>query len=87
MPGSIGEHHLQAQFGTTARARGFDNHQMLDHLNERMQEFIARMDMMFVATADSSGEGRLLLPRRPARVRLRARRAPRWSTPSTAATA
>ena len=56
MPGSIGEHHLQAQFGTTARARGFYDHQMLDPLNERMQEFVARMDMMFVATADGSGE-------------------------------
>ena len=56
MPGSIGEHALQERYGTTARARGFYDHQMLDHLNERMQEFVARMEMVFVATADSSGE-------------------------------
>src|ERR687886_2824326 len=56
MPGSIGEHHLQAQFGTPARARGFYDHQMLDHLNERMQEFVGRMEMVFIATADGSGE-------------------------------
>jgi predicted pyridoxine 5'-phosphate oxidase superfamily flavin-nucleotide-binding protein len=56
MPGSIGERHLQERYGTTSRARGFYDHQMLDHLNERMQEFVARMEMVFVATADSSGE-------------------------------
>ena len=56
MPGSIGEHHLQERYGTVPRARGFYDHQMLDHLNDRMQEFVARMEMVFVATADSSGE-------------------------------
>jgi predicted pyridoxine 5'-phosphate oxidase superfamily flavin-nucleotide-binding protein len=56
MPGSIGEHHLQERYGTTSRARGFYDHQMLDHLNERMQEFVGRMEMVFIATADGSGE-------------------------------
>lgn len=56
MPGSIGEHLLQERHGTTNRARGFYNHQMLDHLNDHMQEFVARMEMVFVATSDASGE-------------------------------
>ena len=37
MPGSNGEHRLQEIFGTTVRARAFYDHQVLDHLNERMQ--------------------------------------------------
>src|SRR5687768_18516034 len=56
MPGSIGEHLLQERHGTTNRARGFYNHQMLDHLNDHMREFVARMEMVFVATSDASGE-------------------------------
>jgi predicted pyridoxine 5'-phosphate oxidase superfamily flavin-nucleotide-binding protein len=55
MPGSIGEHHLQERHGTTARARAFYDHQVLDHLNDEMQAFVRRMDMVFVATADGSG--------------------------------
>src|SRR3954452_14042934 len=56
MPGSIGEHALQERYDTTSRARGFYDHQVLDHLNEHMQEFIGRMDMVFIATADGSGD-------------------------------
>lgn len=56
MPGSAGEHHLQEQLGTTARARTFYDHQYLDRLNDRMQEFVGRMEMLFVATADGDGE-------------------------------
>ena len=56
MPGSIGEHHLQERHGTTARARGFYDHQVLDHLNDEMQAFVRRMEMVFVATADGGGE-------------------------------
>jgi hypothetical protein len=56
MPGSNGEHRLQENLGTTVRARAFYDHQVLDHLNERMQEFIGRMEMVFVATADAAGE-------------------------------
>ena len=56
MPGSIGEHRLQQRYGTVPRARGFYDHQVLDHLNGHMQTFIGRMEMAFVATADGSGE-------------------------------
>src|SRR5947209_19992092 len=56
MPGSIGEHLLQLRHGTVSRARGFYEHQMLDHLNDGMQAFIGRMEMVFIATADRSGE-------------------------------
>ena len=55
-PGSKGERDLQGRLGTANRARGFYNHQMLDHLNERMQDFVAHMDMAFIATADANGE-------------------------------
>jgi len=56
MPGSRGEHELQERFGMTKRALAFYTNQVLDHLNPRMREFIARQDMVFVATADSHGE-------------------------------
>jgi predicted pyridoxine 5'-phosphate oxidase superfamily flavin-nucleotide-binding protein len=56
VPGSAGEHALQERYGTTARARGFYDHQVLDRLNERMQAFVARMEMVFIATADAAGE-------------------------------
>src|SRR3712207_1553610 len=56
MPCSNGEHRLQELFGTTLRARAFYEHQVLDHLNERMQEFVGRMEMVFLATADAGGE-------------------------------
>jgi hypothetical protein len=56
MPGSIGEHLLQERYGTASRARGFYEHQVLDHLNDRMQAFVARIEMVFIATADHVGE-------------------------------
>jgi hypothetical protein len=56
MPGSHGEHALQERYGTVARARSFYRRQVLDRLNASMQEFIARQEMCFVATADASGE-------------------------------
>ena len=34
----------------------FYDQQMLDHINPRMREFIARQEMVFVATADAHGE-------------------------------
>lgn len=55
-PGSRGEHLLQRLFGTDDRAAGFYDRQVLDHLNERMCEFISRQEMAFVATADAQGE-------------------------------
>ena len=55
-PGSAGEHHLQTSFGTTERADRFYADQLLDHLNDRMIEFVGRQDMAFIATADAAGE-------------------------------
>jgi len=56
MTGSRGEHELQELHGTTTRADAFYSHQVLDHLNPRMRDFIARQDMFFLASADGRGE-------------------------------
>jgi hypothetical protein len=55
-PGSEGEHELQERYGTQARAERFYSQQVLDHLNEKMRNFIARQEMLFIATSDRSGE-------------------------------
>ena len=55
LPGSQGEHELQESLGTLKRARAFYNNQVLDHVNPQMCEFLARQEMMFVATADTAG--------------------------------
>jgi predicted pyridoxine 5'-phosphate oxidase superfamily flavin-nucleotide-binding protein len=55
-PGSAGEHLLQCAYGTTDRARRFYRDQVLDHLNEAMIEFVGRMELAFVGTADAGGE-------------------------------
>ncbi|MEU9118667.1 pyridoxamine 5'-phosphate oxidase family protein [Streptomyces sp. NPDC048506] len=55
-PGSDGEHLVQQRLGTTQRADRFYADQVLDHLNARMQEFVARQEMFFLATADRHGE-------------------------------
>lgn len=54
--GSHGEHLAQEQFGTANRAEAFYRNQMLDFLNDDMQQFIARQEMAFIASADSRGE-------------------------------
>ncbi|MFI9511438.1 pyridoxamine 5'-phosphate oxidase family protein [Nocardia sp. NPDC052566] len=54
--GSDGEHELQDRYGTQDRADRFYQDQVLDHLNPAMIEFIARMDMAFIATSDKHGE-------------------------------
>jgi uncharacterized protein len=54
-PGSAGEHVLQRRYGTAERAARFYEQQMLDHLNGRMRDFIARQEMLFVASADGGG--------------------------------
>ena len=56
LPGSCGEHVLQEQHGTTDRARSFYDRQVIDHLNDRMRQFIARQEMMFVSTSDAGGD-------------------------------
>ncbi len=55
-PGSAGEHLLQGAYGTTERAQRFYRDQVLDHLNEAMIEFVGRMEMAFISTADAGGE-------------------------------
>jgi predicted pyridoxine 5'-phosphate oxidase superfamily flavin-nucleotide-binding protein len=54
--GSDGEHELQDRYGTQDRAERFYQDQVLDRLNPTMIEFIARMDMAFIATSDKHGE-------------------------------
>lgn len=56
LPGSRGEHLLQCAYGSRARAKKFYDTQVLDHLNEAMAEFVQRMDMAFIASADAKGE-------------------------------
>jgi predicted pyridoxine 5'-phosphate oxidase superfamily flavin-nucleotide-binding protein len=55
-PGSRGERRLQDQFGTGQRAQRFYADQVLDHLNPAMRAFVARQEMMFLATSDARGE-------------------------------
>jgi hypothetical protein len=55
-PGSGGEHALQDALGTADRARRFYDDQMSDRLVPSMVEFVGRMTMAFVATADAHGE-------------------------------
>ncbi len=55
-PGSAGEHLLQETCGTQDRAGRFYDQQLSDSLNAQMREFIGRMEMAFVATADAHGE-------------------------------
>jgi predicted pyridoxine 5'-phosphate oxidase superfamily flavin-nucleotide-binding protein len=55
-PGSAGEHTLQAEVGSSARAGRFYDDQLRDRLLPRMIEFVGRMEMAFVATSDAHGE-------------------------------
>ncbi|MFI9103921.1 pyridoxamine 5'-phosphate oxidase family protein [Streptomyces fildesensis] len=55
-PGSDGEHLLQTELGTGVRADRFYDDQVLDRLNPRMREFVARQEMFFLSTADRRGE-------------------------------
>lgn len=53
--GSDGEHALQERFGSDERAQRFYDQQVLDRLNSRMIDFVRRMEMAFIATADRHG--------------------------------
>ena len=55
-PGSDSEHLLQEKWGARDRALNFYDRQVLDFLAPKMQEFIARQEFLFVATADRNGE-------------------------------
>ncbi|MFE2956636.1 pyridoxamine 5'-phosphate oxidase family protein [Nocardia tengchongensis] len=54
--GSDGERELQERYGTEDRAQRFYSDQVRDRLNTHMIDFIGRMDMAFIATADKHGE-------------------------------
>jgi predicted pyridoxine 5'-phosphate oxidase superfamily flavin-nucleotide-binding protein len=53
---SAGERAMQAKYGKTTHALAFYKHQVIDHLNDTMRAFIARMEMIFLATASATGE-------------------------------
>ncbi|GAA0895203.1 pyridoxamine 5'-phosphate oxidase family protein [Pseudonocardia zijingensis] len=55
-PGSAGEHALQCAYGTEVRAQRFYADQVRDRLLPTMMAFVQRMEMVFVASADSRGE-------------------------------
>jgi len=55
-PGSYSEHLLQEKWGARDRALNFYDRQVLNFLAPKMQEFIARQEFLFVATADRNGE-------------------------------
>jgi len=55
-PGSAGERTLQCAYGTEERADRFYTDQVRDRLLPAMAEFVARMEMVFVATSDAGGE-------------------------------
>ncbi|MGH3937054.1 MAG: pyridoxamine 5'-phosphate oxidase family protein [Pseudonocardiaceae bacterium] len=55
-PGSQGEHLLQRAYDTAERAERFYRDQVCNRLLPTMVEFVGRMEMMFVATADRHGE-------------------------------
>ena len=55
LPGGAGEHHLQRQLGTGARARRFYRDQVLDRLNPAMVDFVGRQRLMFLATSGADG--------------------------------
>ncbi|MDR4493172.1 MAG: pyridoxamine 5'-phosphate oxidase family protein [Nitrospirales bacterium] len=56
-PGSFpAEVEAQERFGSKARALQFYENQVVTALNSRMQEFIARQEMCWIATADQHGQ-------------------------------
>ena len=56
LPGSEGEHYLQAKYNTTQRALRFYDKQVLSYLSPVMKEFIAKQETLFIATSDKHGE-------------------------------
>ena len=53
--GSRGEREMQASWGKRDRAKRFYDRQVRSDLSEKMQALIRRQEMVFVATADASG--------------------------------
>ncbi|GJL58819.1 MAG: hypothetical protein NPIRA03_16760 [Nitrospirales bacterium] len=53
---SEGERQAQRMFGTTRRAMAFYRNQMTNELNDKMQSFIARQEMVFLSTANAKNQ-------------------------------
>ncbi|TCP23476.1 hypothetical protein EV207_13138 [Scopulibacillus darangshiensis] len=51
-----GERYLQKKYGTEKQALAFYQNQMLSYLNSLMIDFIAEQDMVFISTANKTGE-------------------------------
>jgi truncated hemoglobin YjbI len=56
LPGSDGEHVLQAKYASEDRANAFYARQVLNFLAPQMREFISQQEFMFIGTADRHGE-------------------------------
>lgn len=56
LPGSEGEHFLQEKYGTRQRALRFYDKQVLNYLSPVMKEFIAKQEVLFIATSDKHGD-------------------------------
>jgi predicted pyridoxine 5'-phosphate oxidase superfamily flavin-nucleotide-binding protein len=56
LPGSEGEHFLQQKYGTRQRALRFYDKQVLNYLSPVMKEFIAKQEVLFIATSDKHGD-------------------------------
>ncbi len=52
---SAAEQKAQALFHSVTRAKVFYQNQMVGELNQEMQDFIQRQDMVFIATSDKQG--------------------------------
>jgi predicted pyridoxine 5'-phosphate oxidase superfamily flavin-nucleotide-binding protein len=53
--GSTAERRMQEAAGSAQRAQRFYDTHMLDRLNAKMRDFVARQEMMFLSTADAAG--------------------------------
>lgn len=53
--GSAGERILQQRYGSRTRAEAFYREQVTAQLNDAMRDFVGRMEMVFVSTADAGG--------------------------------
>ncbi len=53
---SEGEGRAQHMFGTGRRATAFYRNQIANELNDKMQSFIAKQEMVFLSTANAKGE-------------------------------
>ena len=72
LPGSAGEHDLQCAWGTQDAARRFYRDQVRDRMVPAMKQFVARMELAFMATADARGSATpLCAPVHPASPRAR----------------